>query len=148
MNDMDVIFDIDGTLMNIEHRRHLVGGPNPMWDKFRALTCADTPYKDICAIFTALEDAAHTIFITTGREESERDITEMQLHAAGLHGYVRMYMRPAGDNTRDPELKQGFLSLMRKQGYDPKIVFDDRQSVVDMWRENGLTCLQVRPGDF
>ena len=25
---------------------------------------------------------------------------------------------------------------------------DDRQKVVDMWRENGLTCFQVAPGDF
>ena len=27
-------------------------------------------------------------------------------------------------------------------------VVDDRQKVVDMWRENGLTCFQVAPGDF
>ena len=27
-------------------------------------------------------------------------------------------------------------------------VFDDRQKVVDMWREIGLTCMQVAPGNF
>ena len=27
-------------------------------------------------------------------------------------------------------------------------VFDDRQKVVDMWRDLGLTCFQVAPGDF
>ena len=27
-------------------------------------------------------------------------------------------------------------------------VFDDRQQVVDMWRQNGLTCFQVADGDF
>ena len=27
-------------------------------------------------------------------------------------------------------------------------VADDRQKVVDMWREIGLTCFQVAPGDF
>jgi hypothetical protein len=25
---------------------------------------------------------------------------------------------------------------------------DDRQRVVDMWRSNGLTCLQVAEGNF
>ena len=28
------------------------------------------------------------------------------------------------------------------------MVFDDRQQVVDMWRDNGLTCFQVADGDF
>jgi hypothetical protein len=27
-------------------------------------------------------------------------------------------------------------------------VFDDRQKVVDMWRDMGLTCMQVAPGNF
>lgn len=27
-------------------------------------------------------------------------------------------------------------------------VFDDRSSVVTMWREHGVTCFQVAPGDF
>jgi len=27
-------------------------------------------------------------------------------------------------------------------------VLDDRKQVVDMWRRNGLTCLQVADGDF
>ena len=27
-------------------------------------------------------------------------------------------------------------------------VLEDRQCVVDMWRGEGLTCLQVAPGDF
>ena len=28
------------------------------------------------------------------------------------------------------------------------MVFDDRQQVVDMWRQNGLTTFQVAQGDF
>ena len=27
-------------------------------------------------------------------------------------------------------------------------VFDDRDKVVNMWREVGLTCMQVAPGNF
>lgn len=26
--------------------------------------------------------------------------------------------------------------------------FDDRQQVVDMWRDNGVPCAQVAPGRF
>ena len=28
------------------------------------------------------------------------------------------------------------------------VIFEDRASVVKMWRELGLTCLQVAPGEF
>ena len=35
-----------------------------------------------------------------------------------------------------------------KDHYDVLCVFDDRNQVVDMWREIGLKCLQVQPGDF
>ena len=28
------------------------------------------------------------------------------------------------------------------------MVVDDRQKVVDMWRDIGLNCFQVAPGDF
>jgi hypothetical protein len=27
-------------------------------------------------------------------------------------------------------------------------VYEDRQSVVEMWRNAGLPCFQVAPGDF
>jgi len=30
----------------------------------------------------------------------------------------------------------------------PDLVFDDRASVVTMWRENGIACAQVAAGDF
>jgi hypothetical protein len=32
--------------------------------------------------------------------------------------------------------------------YDVQFVLDDRNQVVDMWRQLGLTCLQVGPGAF
>ena len=31
---------------------------------------------------------------------------------------------------------------------DVFLVVDDRQKVVNMWRDLGLTCVQVAPGDF
>jgi hypothetical protein len=57
-------------------------------------------------------------------------------------------MRGDGDKRPDHIVKKIILSDMRKVGLDPVLVFDDRQSVVDMWRGEGLTCLQVAPGDF
>ena len=49
-------------------------------------------------------------------------------------------LREDGDNTPDQELKRAWLHAYGKE----RILFtvDDRQKVVDMWREEGLTCLQ------
>ena len=46
----------------------------------------------------------------------------------------------------DNDLKQMWLNDI---GVDNvAMVFDDRQQVVDMWRDNGLTVFQVADGDF
>ena len=33
-------------------------------------------------------------------------------------------------------------------GYNPLLVFEDRDRVVQMWRDAGLKCLQVKPGEY
>ena len=40
------------------------------------------------------------------------------------------------------------LLKMRQDGFDPTIVFDDRKSVVEMWRSRELFVFQVDDGDF
>ena len=48
--------------------------------------------------------------------------------------------------TKDSDLKQMWLDGI---GVDNvAMVFDDRNQVVDMWRDNGLTVFQVAQGDF
>jgi hypothetical protein len=37
---------------------------------------------------------------------------------------------------------------MISQGKEIMCVFDDRDKVVKMWRENGISCFQVNYGDF
>jgi hypothetical protein len=46
----------------------------------------------------------------------------------------------------DEILKENWLFDIGKKNI--MCVFDDRDKVVNMWRRNGLTCLQVADGDF
>ena len=58
-------------------------------------------------------------------------------------------MRGAGDNRKDDEVKYDMYNYGVKGRYRVHYVLDDRQQVVDMWRNKcGLTCFQVAPGDF
>ncbi len=57
-------------------------------------------------------------------------------------------MRKGKDNRKDAIIKKEILGLLRQEGKEILFAVDDRQQVVDMWRENGITCLQCDIGDF
>tara|TARA_B100002019_G_scaffold54947_3_gene47125 strand:- start:28551 stop:28988 length:438 start_codon:yes stop_codon:yes gene_type:complete len=144
---MDVIFDVDGTLMDIEHRRHFVVQRPKDFDAFREATSQDTAKEDIFAVAKALKAAGHRIIISSGRNKSQRAVTLKQLMGAGLV-FDALYMRSDKDFRPDDEVKSQMLDKMIKDGFNPTMAFDDRQRVVDMWRDRGLTVAQVAPGDF
>lgn len=61
----------------------------------------------------------------------------------------RLIMRPSGDHRKDWIVKKELFDKYIRNEYNVRFVLDDRQQVVDMWREVlGLTCFQVAPGDF
>ena len=65
----------------------------------------------------------------------------------GLQGLL--IMRPKDDNRKDSIVKRMLFDLYVRNEYNVRFVLDDRNQVVNMWRnELGLTCLQVAPGDF
>lgn len=140
-----IIFDLDGTLALIEHRRHLVEGGNKKWDEFFEACDQDLPNYPIIDVFFGLEHTKNfMVRIWSGRSEAVRDKTERWLATHGLGG-VKLKMRPIGDYQPDVDLKQSWLNELDEKPY---LVFDDRNSVVEMWRSNGIPCAQVEYGDF
>jgi hypothetical protein len=144
---MDVIFDVDGTLMDNSHRKAMVECAKPDWKSYNYAMFLDVPHPHVCHLAIMYRTMGHRVIITTGRYESDRGLTTDQLRDAGVM-FDTMLMRPDGENMEDGKLKLGMLKTLRSQGYDPRIAFDDRDRVVRMWREAGLQCFQVAPGDF
>ena len=146
---MDVIFDVDGTLMDIEHRRHFVTQRPKDFDAFRdpEVVMQDTPNKEIFELAKALKDAGNRIIVSTGRNKRQRATTLKQLMMNGLV-FDAIYMRGDTDFRPDDELKKEFLIKMKEDGFNPVMAVDDRQQVVDMFRAEGLRVLQVDKGDF
>lgn len=143
----DIIFDVDGTLMNITHRRQYVMQVPKDFKSFRAAMGDDTPYEDVVDMAKMLKAVGHRIIISSGRYESERMITNHQLLHAGVQ-FDAMYLRKDGDHRKDAILKQEMLADMARDGFKPTMAFDDRDSVVQMWRDNGLRVFQVAAGNF
>ena len=140
------VFDLDGTLANLDHRRHLVAGLTKDWDAFFAACIDDAPIQPAIDLFLTLANTGFDhIEIWSGRSDVVRRATELWLEREGISRTYLAYMRPAGDHRPDEVLKRHFLADRKMR---PDVVFDDRKKVVDMWRAEGITCFQVAPGDF
>ena len=78
---MKIIFDVDGTLMDIETRRKWLEGPTPNWTKFMdpKEMETDTPNQHVMEVAECMHDAGHEIVIVSARNERHREVTEHQL---------------------------------------------------------------------
>ena len=59
-----------------------------------------------------------------------------------------LIMRSKGDHRSDTEIKKEIYDKYIKDKYNVMCVFEDRDKVVKMWRDEGLLCNQVYYGDF
>ena len=146
-----VIFDLDGTLAIIDKRRALAAKPNGKinWGTFFAPEniALDEPNLPVIESFKAMKAAGFIVGIFSGRDEISRQETMDWL---AKHSIDPMFlrMRPNGSFTPDDVLKKAWLDEIITNGNEVMCVFDDRDKVVKMWRENGIACFQVAPGNF
>lgn len=139
---MFVVFDLDGTLANIEHRVHFVRNGRRDYDDFFAACINDAPNEPVVKSFFAHLEAGHRVEIWSARSDKVRAETEAWLGSVGIPSRYLVNMRQDGDQMRDVELKRAWLHALHPDER-PDLVYDDRQSVVDMWRAEGLACFQV-----
>ena len=72
-----VIFDIDGTLADIAHRRVYLNGEWPNWAKFNSAMGDDTLNDAVVSLYLTLwNSGVYNLEVVTGRSERFRDITE------------------------------------------------------------------------
>ena len=142
-----IVFDIDGTLANIEHRRAFVATKPKNWKAFNAGIPNDTPHSDIVWLAQEFMDYGHIIILCSGRGEEQREATERQMDAFRV-SYHKLFMRPAKDHRPDDVIKVELLQQIRDEYGNPFLWFDDRSRVVNAIRAEGVRVLQVAPGDF
>lgn len=170
------IFDLDGTIALIEHRRHFVEAPpcpscggdqgsadhmcikcgytgldsefKPDWKAFYAACDNDLPNEPVIRTLHQLGASGAEIYIWSGRSDEV-----MMKTVAWLDEYLRvdykLLMRKHDDFTHDDVLKMRWLGTLDQDDRARLVaVFDDRDKVVATWRRNGVACFQVAPGNF
>ena len=169
MSKKTVIFDLDGTLANIDVRRDKSMKPNGKldWDIFAApdsIKNWDKPNDPVVKMAKLFHQDGYKIVIFSGRNDRSYEATIDWLIWWDVP-FDLLVMRPdkfkdkswpiADGNPATPEMRFMPDEILKKKMLDIFVdkddVFmtvDDRQKVVDMWRAEGLTCFQVAPGDF
>lgn len=134
-----VICDLDGTLA-------IHNGRDPFqYDKCDS-DLVNKTIRDILWQTTGVNN--HLIFMS-GREDSCLEKTKQWLKdKVEITRRYDIYMRKTGDHRKDSIIKRELFDEHIKGKYYVEFVLDDRDQVVEMWRDMGLTCLQVAEGDF
>ncbi len=149
-----VIFDLDGTLALIDDRRAIStkDNGNMDWDKFfdPANIQLDKPNWPVILMAQTLKNAGHSVVIFSGRSKATKSATRDWLNDHKIPCDV-LKMRPTDGGfkwMKDDLLKKKWLTDLFPNTDDILCVFDDRDKVVQMWRDNGISCFQVADGNF
>jgi predicted kinase len=131
------IVDVDGTLA-------IMSGRSPYaWHRVGE----DAPNPPVVELVRALRAAGNAIVVVSGRDGVARRATQAWLDRHEIP-YDVLLMRARGDARRDSVVKREIFETLIRRNWQVRGVLDDRDQVVRMWRELGLTCAQVAPGDF
>lgn len=146
-NKKYIIVDLDGTVCNIEHRLDLL--KDKKYDEFFLACKDDKPYKDVIEVLNILSKSFEIVFCS-GRSDIAKIETIEWLDRYTEIDYRPEYllMRKNGDRSKDEELKPKLLEEVGIKMKDILFVLEDRNSVVEMYRKNGVRCWQVQDGDF
>lgn len=140
-----IIFDMDGTLVDVSSIRHHVegGSTRKNFDAFHreSVNCPPIPWVLEHALMAKAD--GFKVIQVTARSEKYRSSTSWWIadHKVPSDG---LYMRADGDYRPDYEVKRDILDRLLLR-YDVRKAFDDNPSIIRLWAELGIPCVVV-PG--
>tara|TARA_R110002020_G_scaffold41921_12_gene123245 strand:- start:2959 stop:3891 length:933 start_codon:yes stop_codon:yes gene_type:complete len=133
-----IISDLDGTLS-------LMWGNRTAYEATKCDT--DLVNEPVASIVRDYADMGVRIILFSGRTDDGIEQTKSWLAEHNIP-YDELHMRKYGDFQKDGTLKEDFYNTFVKDKYNVRFVLDDRDQVVEKWRELGLLCNQVFYGNF
>jgi phosphoglycolate phosphatase-like HAD superfamily hydrolase len=139
------IFDVDGTLANVDPYLHHVRGANRDYDAFHESSIDALPNFEVVEMLNQAFFDQRDVIIVTSRKEKWRGLTSRWLAKNDI-GHHALYMRKDDDNRPDYEVKRDIL-LQIKKHWNVIHAVDDNPSVIKLWEDHGITTTKIGTWD-
>lgn len=141
------IFDLDNCISNDSWRKDIIdfkneAAHNERWHEYHSLSNLDKYENSHMVDQEADED--NKIVIITGRPERYRNQTIGWLNAHSIN-YFSLLMRDNKDKRSSVEVKKALVKafIIDNHPVDVQVAYDDRQDIVDMYKEIGIVNARI-----
>jgi FMN phosphatase YigB (HAD superfamily) len=145
------IFDVDGTLVNVDPILDILLGQDRASESFKknydafhkeSINCS--PHKDVVDMVWEVCDMLD-IIIVTARKEKYRALTSRWLKTHNVP-HDALFMRKDDDYREDYEVKKDILENINEY-WEVKHAVDDNPSIIKLWEENGIATTKIGTWD-
>lgn len=136
------LFDLDGTIRNIDHRLHYLQREEIDWREFEEQCVYDLPIPSTINLMRRLVHGGGTVWIWTGCSDHVQKQTEVWLHRYDAP-YSQLIMKPQDSTDSAAHWKKFWLDSVIPR--DRLVTcFDDDSRITLMLREQGVDVFQLR----
>jgi hypothetical protein len=139
------IYDVDGTLANVDPYLHYVRGSNKDYDAFHEASVDALPNYDVVQMLNNSVADPHAILIVTSRKEKYRGLTSMWLAKNNIRSHG-LFMRADNDNRPDYEAKKDMLDKITKL-WNVVHAVDDNPNVIKLWEDHNIPTTKIGTWD-
>jgi FMN phosphatase YigB (HAD superfamily) len=140
-----IIFDVDGTLANVDPYLHLVRGSNRDYNAFHEASIDALPNLDVVEMLNNAVADRHSILVVTSRKEKYRGLTSMWLAKNNIRSHG-LFMRSNDDNRPDYEAKKDMLDKISSL-WNVVHAIDDNPNVIKLWEDHDIPTTKIGSWD-
>jgi hypothetical protein len=139
------IYDVDGTLANVDPYLHYVRGSDRDYDAFHEASIGALPNIEVVEMLNNSVSDGLSVLIVTSRKEKYRGLTSMWLAKNNIRSHG-LFMRADNDNRPDYEAKKDMLDKIT-QLWDVTHAVDDNPNVIKLWEDNNIPTTKIGKWD-
>jgi len=141
------IFDVDGTLADVDPILHWIVNQDRTTDdfkrnfeKFHSESVNCTPHKEVVDMLLNMSQN-FDILVVTARQEKWRALTSYWL-AINKIPHTALFMRQDKDFRKDYDVKKDILEHINVY-WDVKHAVDDNPNIIWLWQQNGIETTKI-----
>ncbi len=138
------IYDVDGTLANVDPYLHYVRGSNRDYRAFHEASIDALPNTEVVEMLNNTVADQCAVIIVTSRKEKYRALTSMWLAKNNIRSHA-LFMRADNDDRPDYEAKKDMLDKITKL-WNVTHAIDDNPNVIRLWQDNNIPTTKI--GDW